>query len=649
MKGGKVGVLQDSPGRGTTARMIRYLIVLLPFAIVAAALVFHAVRGRRRSGRASVVESPYRNARPGAAYVGDSACARCHAEIAATYRQHPMGRSLSPIHAASPELRGAESPRDLFSAEGFTYAVVRHGDRTYHRETRRDERGQIIARVEAEVSAVLGSGTRALAFLVERDGHLFESPITWYAQRRRWDLSPGFDVANAHFERPVSAACLFCHANRVEPVPGTVNRFRPPTFRGHAIGCERCHGPGEAHARNPFDVAEGPNIVNPADLEPSLREAVCQQCHLMGADSIDRYGREPFDYRPGLPLHRFKTVFVRPSDHNGAHRNVGHVAQMYASRCFRDSRGRLGCISCHDPHDRPEPARRASYYRERCLNCHADRGCTLPEAERLAREPDDRCIACHMPRAAISDIPHTALTIHSIPRRPPAPDSTDETTGPARPDDLRLVPFHRDLMGPEEREAVRRDLGIALHVRGPQGADRSLPLLKAARAAHPDDLDAREAEGQALGTLGRAADGLAVLESVLKDAPDRESARVNAALLAGRSDATDRAIEHWQRAITLNPLPSAYHASLALQLNRAGRWAEAIDASRRALRLNPSSLPAWMALIEAEARSGSPDRARADYNRMLEFDPPDPAGLARWFGTLGPGPSPAIDPGRKLQ
>ena len=41
--------------------------------------------------------------------------------------------------------------------------------------------------------------------------------------------------------------CLFCHCNAVEPVADTLNRYRPPLFRGHAIGCERCHGPGELH------------------------------------------------------------------------------------------------------------------------------------------------------------------------------------------------------------------------------------------------------------------------------------------------------------------------------------------------------------------------------------------------------------------
>src|SRR5689334_2852470 len=40
------------------------------------------------------------NPRPGVKPVRDAACARCHAEIAQSYRRHPMGRSLAPIASA---------------------------------------------------------------------------------------------------------------------------------------------------------------------------------------------------------------------------------------------------------------------------------------------------------------------------------------------------------------------------------------------------------------------------------------------------------------------------------------------------------------------------------------------------------------------
>ena len=69
-------------------------------------------------------------------------------------------------------------------------------------------------------------------------------------------------------------------------------------------------------------------------------------------------------------------------------RFVGQVEQMHESRCFRASAGRLSCISCHDPHQRPEPEKQAAYYQERCLECHADRGCSLPLEGPAGAEPD---------------------------------------------------------------------------------------------------------------------------------------------------------------------------------------------------------------------------------------------------------------------
>ncbi len=98
-----------------------------------------------------------------------------------------------------------------------------------------------------------------------------------------------------------------------------------------------------------------------------------------------RLDRQAEDYRPGLPFFEFWTVLV-PASGQDDHRAVGQVEQMHESRCFRASQGRLGCISCHDPHELPAPEERVSYYRERCLECHAEQGCSLPAAVRLAAE-----------------------------------------------------------------------------------------------------------------------------------------------------------------------------------------------------------------------------------------------------------------------
>src|SRR5437667_144570 len=38
-------------------------------------------------------DTPYRNVRPDAAYLGDAACAPCHHAVCDDYHRHPMGRS----------------------------------------------------------------------------------------------------------------------------------------------------------------------------------------------------------------------------------------------------------------------------------------------------------------------------------------------------------------------------------------------------------------------------------------------------------------------------------------------------------------------------------------------------------------------------
>jgi hypothetical protein len=242
-------------------------------------------------GTGSVALRAQGNTAAGVSYVGDAACAACHAETTATYRRHPMGRSMAAAAEILPDARGV-----VLEVGDLAYAIDRRDGRVFHRETRSDKQGRTLASSEAEARYALGSGTRGFAFLVERDGGLFQSALAWYAAKPGWDLAPGYRVENLHFERPITLDCLFCHTNRVAIADRT-----PPQFQGLTIGCERCHGPGERHVLRPEPELEpsagaGPTIVNPASLEPlALREAVCEQCHLQGTERQPVPGRSPFD------------------------------------------------------------------------------------------------------------------------------------------------------------------------------------------------------------------------------------------------------------------------------------------------------------------------------------------------------------------
>jgi tetratricopeptide (TPR) repeat protein len=609
--------------------------ILLVAAILAVVLVSSmSLVSRRTSPGVRVREldvlSPYRNTRREVKYVGDAACTRCHAEIAATYRSHPMGRSLAPIGAAASSSDINGDGRPLFEAQGLEYSVEHRDGRVWHQETRRDSAGRVVARNEAEVRFVVGSGRQAFAYLIERDGFLFQSPITWYAQKRRWDLAPGYENSNLHFHRPAVPLCLYCHANRVEPVAGTVNRYRPPIFRGHAIGCERCHGPGELHVMLPPPV-EGKDmtIVNPADLDPPLRDAVCEQCHLNGRQRVLRVDRGDEDYRPGLPFHQVWSVFEPPAGTAG-NRVVGQVEQMHQSRCFRASQGRLWCVSCHDPHQQPAPAERVAYYRGRCLECHADRGCSL--AVRFRREDD--CAGCHMPRARSTDVIHTATTNHRVLRH-----GNEEERSPTvadRPANVprSLVQFHHDLLSDRERAEAGRDLGVDVCRDGPDGAAMALPLLEAALARRPDDVAAWEAKGFALGLLARGGEGTAAFGTALALEPDRESALSGAAHLAAQGGRVEQAIAYWLRAIKISPWRPDYQAELARLYFKSRDWRAAAAACRETLRLDATNLAVRDLLVRCELHLGHVDAARRELQTLLGFDPPDRDELLRWLTRL---------------
>jgi tetratricopeptide (TPR) repeat protein len=550
-----------------------------------------------------------------------------------------MGRSLARVSLAT--IPG-EDPRTSpsFKAQGLEYSVERRGDRVFHKEIKRDASGRVVSQNEAEARYVIGSGQQAMAFLLERgDGYLFESPITWYSKKQKWGLSPGYENDNLHFERFVKPTCLFCHSNQFDHVEGTENRYRQPIFQGHAIGCERCHGAGELHVEKPVPIGdEPPNIVNPASLRPALREAVCQQCHLQGDIRVVRAGRRLTDYRPGLPLSSVESVFVK-AEKAGKTRFFGQVEQMHESRCFRESRGKMGCISCHDPHKLPDPSEKAVYYRDRCLNCHAERGCKLPKSDRLSQGRDDRCTTCHMPRSPNEQVPHTATTLHLIPRfayrDEPVPEPRRQSSERVAP----LIHFHRDVIDTRERFEVSRDLGIALatSIRDIPGmtvgavSRMALPLLEAAVAADASDGPAWDAEGKVLWQLGRREQSMTSFQTALAKSPDREEMLVAAGTRAAQLGKQEEALDLLGRVIQINPWRADYHQAVSLVHAQRQEWNAAIEALRTSLRLNPVNHEARILLIQCLLANQRLPEARAEFKTLLDHDPPGRDALETWF------------------
>jgi hypothetical protein len=322
-----------------------------------------------------------------AAYISSQACAACHPAIARQYRETPMARSSGRVVADLPQGVFRHGPSGIqYRMVGTQVGFERPGG----------------LRGQREVQFYLGSGAAGRSYLVQQDGYLFQAPVTWYTQKRAWDISPGQEQQKRmRWNRPIEPNCLYCHASLPRHISGTQNRYDSPPFAEDGVGCERCHGPGSQHAKG-----AGP-VVNPAKLSPQLRDDICSQCHLTGEARVNLPSKQIAMYRPGQPLNDYVAFFVYQSATGQELKATSHVEKLSRSRCKQASGDRLWCGACHDPHRVPAAETRVAWYRDKCLACHTPEQC---------RRGDD-CASCHMPRARAVNGGHGVLTDHSIPRR----------------------------------------------------------------------------------------------------------------------------------------------------------------------------------------------------------------------------------------
>ena len=536
------------------------------------------------------------------AFVGSAACTACHADIARKYAAHPMARSISAVSQAA--VIEDYSEVVSFAPPGpRRYRVERLGDRVWHHEEMRatvsanassDGAAEIIYDQGVEIGYALGSGTRGRSYLIDHDGQFFASSINWYTAASRWDLAPGYPPANhLRFERMIPEECLFCHSGRTSPAQPAVGRYADPPFHETTIGCERCHGPGRRHvdqqragaAPNNLEAA----IVNPANLDPDRRDSVCNQCHLHGEYRGLRFGKALADFRSGQRLDDVLCVLVRPAppQEQGALRAVSQVEQVRASACFRQSAGALGCISCHDPHELPQVTDREDYYRQKCLACHADHGCSLAVEERQNPPANDSCIHCHMPRTAAGGIPHTAQTDHRILRRSSAQDLPDQH-------DLGTLVFFGDSSAVVPAWEQARARGMMLLDLSQWREDRvrlaaqAEKLLREALAQAPDDLAALQSLGTSLLRQSRQRDALECWDRILEREPDRGETLHTQAVLCQAIGEFDKAGRSFERLIRLSPWHAELHSRYAQLLARTGDWAGVVAAARRAIEIDPT-------------------------------------------------------------
>lgn len=563
--------------------------LILPLVFVVCAM---AVAGQRPHGTRSMVAVSYLNAKPGIEYVGSKVCAECHADIYHEYVRTAMGRSMT-----TPEDDPAFPPTPStvqFEKLHRSFEAFRQNGELFQAEFEPDAGGGAFRDAE-RIAYVIGAGQNGFGYLVQRGGYLFEAPLTFYTRSREWNLSPGYEFADYGFLRPVPEACIVCHSGRARPVQNRPGLYQNPAFEQLAIGCENCHGPGELHVeeRRAGKPLKGPidlSIVNPAQLPGWLADNTCMMCHQAGDTRVLQPGKTYADFRPGEPLNQTVAIFAAPFTPESPPQSplLQHYELMKLSKCFRASRGRMSCITCHDPHVEPSAAEAPAYYRKKCLSCHTLRSCNLPMAKRLAAS--DNCIECHMPQQKLERIAHSALTNHRIIATPdePFPQAAFHETTAALPDLVYVD------AAPGKRTAppamVLFQAYGELMAKYPAYKTRYETLLDQLSVSEPNDpvvLSALARRDLASGTSQALAAARDKLGEAIKAGSTLDSDYEIEAELLARSGETEDAIEVLKKGIALNPYAPRLFKRLALVYIGAHDYADALSAMKQELAMDP--------------------------------------------------------------
>src|SRR5579859_2801495 len=147
-----------------------------------------------------------------------------------------MARSMYPAAAAF--LAGVPLPATLYDQRLDRHFEVKFkGADLYQSEYQTGVDGKELFRDRHKVDWIIGSGSHGFGAITRRGDYLFETPLSFYSQEHRWALSPGYQLGDLGFSRPILPGCATCHSGRPQSLLKQNGRFGDPPFRELAIGC----------------------------------------------------------------------------------------------------------------------------------------------------------------------------------------------------------------------------------------------------------------------------------------------------------------------------------------------------------------------------------------------------------------------------
>ena len=340
-----------------------------------------------------------------AQFVGGAACATCHADEAALWRDSHHDLALQ---AASPATVLGNFDDAEFVYANTTTSFFSRGDERWVETDGPDGSLQ-----EFRVTHAIGIEPLQQYLVELPDGRYQTLSIAWDTRPaesggQRWfHLYPDEQIDSddpLHWTgtyQSWNTTCAECHSTDLRKnYDSSGNRF-DTTFASIDVDCEACHGPGSIHASDPtvpppaatsvaraWVFRDGASIASLADDAPRSNEIeVCAQCHSRRSQLTDDY--EPQD----AFLDGFRPTLL---DAGLYHADGQILDEVYVYGSFLQSAMASAGVTCSDCHEPHSTALRASG-NDVCARCHLTSTFDTPQHHHhAANSPGSQCVSCHM-------------------------------------------------------------------------------------------------------------------------------------------------------------------------------------------------------------------------------------------------------------
>ena len=222
--------------------------------------------------------------------------------------------------------------------------------------------------------------------------------------------------------------CATCHTGYDASIAASKHgQVKNPRTPAAALGCESCHGPGEAHASDPEKIKPIQfNKIHAREVTET-----CTTCHNRGVHALwkgSQHEQRNVSCVSCHSIHKPRSTTAQLKAVNQqqqcmtCHRDK--VAKLDRSGHMPVREGKMECASCHNPHGSTNVRllRAGNTVNESCSTCHAEkRGPFLFEHAGVS---GDSCATCHDPhgsnndRMLVAKLPFLCQRCHNHTRHP---------------------------------------------------------------------------------------------------------------------------------------------------------------------------------------------------------------------------------------